>query len=106
MTPRAFIAARTRLGWSRHRLATAIGTDEKQIRRWEAASHLIPADLEAWLAKATAWLRANPPPKIRKRVRAAAEPDAHSEGRSATDAPGSPTAPADAPRRAGRRRSA
>lgn len=62
MTPRAFIAARERLGWSRLRLGNTIGVDEKAIRRWEDGASPIPDPLATWLEAVNDWLRRNPPP--------------------------------------------
>ena len=49
MTPAQFSAALVTLHWTQRGLATLLGADDRQVRRW-AAGYPIPASVASWLA--------------------------------------------------------
>lgn len=61
MTPSQFRAALVIIGWSQRHVATLLGVDERQARRW-AAGAAIPPDIAKWLFDLVSCHEAYPPP--------------------------------------------
>jgi ribosome-binding protein aMBF1 (putative translation factor) len=55
-------AALDRLHWSGRLLATILGKDERQVRRWAAGAYEVPEDVLAWLERLAAFHDAHPAP--------------------------------------------
>lgn len=62
MSPKRLTMIRESLGWTGRGLARHLACSESFIRKMEAGSTDIPAEVAVWLDSADAWLRAHPPP--------------------------------------------
>lgn len=63
MTPARLRECLALLRWSQRGLATAIGYDDRLVRRWVSGDRPIPEDVASWLEQAAAWHAAHPPPR-------------------------------------------
>jgi transcriptional regulator with XRE-family HTH domain len=63
MTPQAFRAHLTALGWSGRQLAEALGCSRGLVSQWASGRCAIPSDVAKWLSEAALWHQAHPPPQ-------------------------------------------
>ena len=52
------------IGWTYRTLATRLGIPEARAKLWSAGAETVPNGIAAWLNRAAAFHRANPPPSV------------------------------------------
>lgn len=67
MTPAAFSAALTALGWSQRHLASALKCDGNLPSRWAAGTATIPPAIADWLTAWADFAAQHPPPQTWRR---------------------------------------
>ena len=65
MTPDRFRQCLATLLFSNRDLATLLGVDTRQVRRWASGDHAVPERIAAWLDTLARFHEANPPPVSR-----------------------------------------
>jgi DNA-binding transcriptional regulator YdaS (Cro superfamily) len=62
MTPRAFRAALSTIGWTQRGLADRLGVHETRVRRWVSGVYPIPENVAEWLQRLATEVEKHPLP--------------------------------------------
>ena len=66
MTPHNFRGCLNQLLWSQITLAKALGTTQRQARRWADGNQAVPRDVAEWLSRLATVHEQNPPPVVQR----------------------------------------